>query len=404
MPITMTTAAGFTPTTEDDEVTYLNGQFSQNVGAGIDLDPDQPLGQIIGIFAKEYQQATELLATAFNMVNPNAAEGVLLANVCAITGTVPEVATYGTVQCTLTLAPGTTVPAGSIVYVTGQPTNTWTLLSSVTYGGTTGNWTSPAVTFQSTQAGAIAAPLNTVTAFGSPVAGWISVTNVADAVEGHPADTDTTLRLRQAEELAGSSQGNLASVRAAVAAVIEPNYTGFSNTVWVYENTTSEPDANGVPGHSIHVVYWDGATHPTPYNSIAQAIWDHKSAGVGTFGTLSGTATDALGSMHTVYFDVGTAVNIYVNLVTTPTTVTSGTTAYAAITTAVQNYVQATWNFGTPANIIPLVSAALDALGTGVTDIPQWQIDTVNPPVATGNITMQPYQIAVLAGLTVNGT
>jgi uncharacterized phage protein gp47/JayE len=406
MPITFATASGFTPTTEDDEVTYLNGQFQANIDADLDVDPDQPFGQIIGIFAKEFQQATELLATAFNMVNPNAAEGILLANVCALTGTSPEIASYGNVLCELTLNPGTTVPAGSVVYVAGQPAIAWSLDTAVTYAGDgTDSWLSPPVTFTCTQTGAINALAGTVTGIGSPIAGWVAVTNPAAATPGHAGDTDTTLRIRRNEEVTTSGAGNINAVQAAVAAAIEPFYSGNSATVWVGENTTGTIDANGVPGHSIHVVYWDGTAHLTPANTIAQAIFDAKADGVGTYGALSGTATDALGGTHTVYFDQGASVNIYINLVTTPAITFSGnTTQYAAIESAVVAYVQANWNFGTQANIIPIVSAAMAAPGNGITDIPHWQIDITTPPSHTANIAILPSQIPVLAGFQINGT
>ena len=59
------------------------------------------IGQVIGIFAEKFAELMELGATVYNAVNPNAAEGQLLANVSAISGTFPQVATYSTVADSL---------------------------------------------------------------------------------------------------------------------------------------------------------------------------------------------------------------------------------------------------------------------------------------------------------------
>lgn len=59
------------------------------------------MGQIVTIFARQIVSAWEALATAYGAVDPNAAEGVLLDNICALIGAVREAATRSTVTCTL---------------------------------------------------------------------------------------------------------------------------------------------------------------------------------------------------------------------------------------------------------------------------------------------------------------
>ena len=117
MSINNLTASGFVASTVTEEVAYLNGQVQTLIDPNLDVDPDQPIGQIVGIFAAEFAAATELLATVYNSMNPAAAEGTLLANLASLTGTYPQVATYSTVPCNLTLSAGTTVGAGSTISV-----------------------------------------------------------------------------------------------------------------------------------------------------------------------------------------------------------------------------------------------------------------------------------------------
>src|ERR1019366_292486 len=93
MPGPLFTNAGYIPTTVQDEVADLVASFLANVDGGLDTSPDQPIGQAIGIFAEKFTELTELGSTVYNALNPNAAEGQLLANDCALSGTYPQVAT-----------------------------------------------------------------------------------------------------------------------------------------------------------------------------------------------------------------------------------------------------------------------------------------------------------------------
>ena len=56
-------------------------------------------------------------------------------------------------------------------------------------------------------------------------------------------------------------------------------------------------DSNGIPGHSIAVVTRGGVA-----NAVAQAIFDKKPPGIGTYGSTTGIAVDAEGGKHTVPF------------------------------------------------------------------------------------------------------
>jgi hypothetical protein len=124
---------------------------------------------------------------------------------------------------------------------------------------------------------------------------------------------------------------------------------------------------------------------------------------VGTFGALSGTATDGNGNSYTVYFDVGSAVNIYLSLNTTPSTLT--TAQRAAVVTELQEFTQQAWTFGATVKTIPLLASVLNNVA-GITDIPSYGIGTSASPTGTGNIAILPNQIAVLpvGNILVNGT
>lgn len=60
-------------------------------------------------------------------------------------------------------------------------------------------------------------------------------------------------------------------------------------------------DAEGIPGHSV-AVYVPDSLSDVPDGDIAQAIWECKPAGIRTFGSSVGTATDIAGNAHRVRF------------------------------------------------------------------------------------------------------
>ena len=104
-------------------------------------------------------------------------------------------------------------------------------------------------------------------------------------------ETDSSVRARVRTALAGrggsSYDALLAAVRSARAV----------KDAKVYVNDTDTTDANGIPAHHVAVVTRSGYT-----SAIAQAIWDKKAPGIGTYGSVTGTARDAEGNAHAVQF------------------------------------------------------------------------------------------------------
>ena len=104
-------------------------------------------------------------------------------------------------------------------------------------------------------------------------------------------ETDASVRARIRTSLAGRSTNSYDALYAAVmtAKSIED--------AKVYVNDTDTTDANGIPAHNIAVVTKYGTT-----KSVAQAIFDHKPPGIGTYGSTTGTAKDAAGNSYQIKF------------------------------------------------------------------------------------------------------
>ena len=104
-------------------------------------------------------------------------------------------------------------------------------------------------------------------------------------------ETDAEVRARIRNALAGHGAVTPDALEAAV-----KNARGVKDAR-VYVNDTETADTNGIPPHSIAVVTRGGNAA-----AIAQAIWDKKAPGIGTWGSATRTVTDAAGNPHTVSY------------------------------------------------------------------------------------------------------
>jgi uncharacterized phage protein gp47/JayE len=401
------TSAGYAATTTDEEVENLNTLVLANVRGDLNLDPTQPIGQVIAAFAERLATLTELGATVFNMLNPGAAEDQFLRNLCALTGTHAQTATYSTVTASLVLTAGTTVHAGATASVINQPSNVWVLTADVT--NSSGGTATLSATFRSQTPGVFVANAGTLTVIGTPSTGWLSVTNPGASVNGLAADTNTTLRNKREAELAGQGSGNLASI---VAGVLEvPGVI----SAYGFENTTILPDSNGLPGKAFRIVVWDGAGLSAANSALASAIWTRKGSGVQAYGGTLVTITDSQGVSRVVGFDRAVQVPIFVTCTTTPSSLTTAQTA--AVKSAIAGWFAVNVGLGSAiiartfsASPLEAVSAAdatalQPAYTPPITDVPTFTFDIHSSPTNTANIAGSFLKIFTLstANILVNG-
>ena len=399
---------GFVALTQQQIVANITTALLANVDPGLDTSPDQPIGQLIGIIANELASLWELGATAYNGFDPDASEGQLLVALASLTGTIPDPPTPSQVTCNMTLASSSSIPAGSVANVAGQPTNTWTLVGPPDVDGnpvpgpvvSTSAGTYQGV-FQSTQTGPIVANSGTLTVITAPVSGWSAVTNPLDAVLGSLGDdpnltgSSTELRQKREAELAAPGACTVDAIQAAL-----DQLAGMISCS-VPENTTMFTDGNNQPAKSFQALIWDGVSPAVPNNSIAQTIWDDKPSGIQAYGTLTGTATDASGNSHTVSFTRVTVVDLYVDVTTTPNSLT--TDQANAVKAAIVAYGQQDL---VPGAEVVILGVRASAIVPGITiDVPTCEVDTVYPPVNTANISGSPFTVYLLdtSRILVNG-
>lgn len=279
-----------------DLLEYFRDQYRTIYGADVYLEPDSLDGQWLAVIAQSQYDLCAVMANIYNGFSPSVGQGDMLSRTVKINGLARRVATNSTVDVTLTGTVGTTINNGVVTDTLGQR---WLLPSPTVIGGG-GTVT---VTATAEQVGNISAAIGTVTTISTPTRGWVSVTNSTAAVEGVAVQTDAELRRLQAVSTMLPNLAVVTGIRDAVA-----NVEGVTRYK-VYENDTNATDSDGIPAHSICAVVEGGAVQ-----DIVDAIGLKKSGGCGTYGTTSGTYTDAKGVDSTINFQRPTASTIGVEI------------------------------------------------------------------------------------------
>lgn len=257
------------------------------------------VAQIIGTVASAAREAWEAVEAVHAASDRDRASGASLRSVAAITGTRALGATKSTVSLTLTLGAGVTVPAGSIVSVDGAPEARFVTIESVT--STTARTYSAEA--EAETAGPVAANAGTLTIIETPVSGWTGVTNALDAVPGALAETDPELRARAEDELAAPGRSPQDAIRARLLQLLRDKGV-TRGSVTVHMNVGDVVDADGLPGHSVEAVVYDGTDNGSAVTSsdIAETLWSCVGAGIYTHGNTPITVRDSAGGAHAVRF------------------------------------------------------------------------------------------------------
>jgi uncharacterized phage protein gp47/JayE len=299
MPLT---PEGLEIPTVTELVASLVAQEREEIDPLIDVDAESPVGQINGIFANELRKAYEAIAVAYHAIDPDAAEGAELETLAAITGTFKAAATrsqfVGLRSIEVELEAATTLPAGSTCEVFGASTTRFETTSTVV--STSAGWYP--VEARCTQAGPVDVAPMTLTVITTPVAGWLAVRNPTGPVLGKDVDSAEELRDRRERELRAIGSAPAEAIASRIAAIeVDGERPVISCTV--FENTSSVTDPILLlPPHSIEALVWDGIGQDAPDDLIAQTIFGAKAAGVGTFGSASGTARTNDGEPRTIRF------------------------------------------------------------------------------------------------------
>lgn len=269
--------------------------FKQIFGADIYLGEDSMDYQMIALFADMMDDIGSLAINAYNSRNPDFASGAALDLLLPLNGISRLAATYSTVTLTISGAESTVIPAGSkAMDANGK---LWVLLQAVQIAAG-GSVTAAA---RCADRGAVYALSGSITQIYTPLAGWQSVTNAADAIPGRNEESDAEVRERRALSVTNNAAAIMEAMVGSLAAI-----SGVLK-LRVYENDAATEDANGIPAHSICAVVSGGEDA-----DIAEVLFKKKAPGCGTFGTTSESVEDVYGNANTINFMRPTSVHVKV--------------------------------------------------------------------------------------------
>lgn len=292
------TDEGFEAKSYADIVAGFETRQRAAFGADFDTSAETPAGVLNGIMGAAARELWEAGAGLFAAFDRDAATGQSLTQVSALTGTTRRGAQLGRVRLALTVAAGATVPAGSVADVLTDPASRWVTLTDAV--NATASQATITVEAEQETAGTLPAAAATIGHIATPVAGWVSVTNLAAASPGIDADTDPVLRRRAELELQGAGTTPAEAIRAALLRV------PLVSEVVVWENTGDVVDADGRPPHSVEAMVRGGDD-----NAIAAVLWATKARGIATYGSTSKTVLDEQGRAHVVRFTRPADVNVW---------------------------------------------------------------------------------------------
>ena len=288
---------GFTRKRLDEILSDKNTAVQSVLGSNLNLSPESPDGQINGVYSESDANLWELAEACYNAFAPAKATGNTLSDLVKINGITREPAVASTVSLTISGTPSTNIPIGSLVSTSDGSTAFSTDVAAIIGGGGT-----VVVQATATLTGPLEASAGTVTVIDSPITGWLSVTNIADAVIGQNEETDAELRIRR--ELSVSKPAK-AIVETILAEILEVD--GVVEA-FVFENDSSLVDPEtGTPANQFQSVVLGGDD-----TNIAEAIFNEKPVGIASFGTTTVAVTDSQGFNHDINFTRPTQITIYI--------------------------------------------------------------------------------------------
>ena len=358
------TSTGFVRKRLDEILEDKNTAVQEVFGPDINLTPQSPDGQINGVLSESDAFLWELAQATYDAFNPDAAVGNILSNLVQLNGITRQEATPSTSLLDMTGVNSTVIPAGSIVATA----------SGIQYATDEDVTISAGIAVVQASAvipGATVTLQDTITTIVTPVSGWSTANNPADAVIGLDGETDSELRIRRAASVAFPSQSLLESIFSSIA-----NLDGVDQAI-VLENDTNSVDSNGQAPHSIQAIVSGGDNQ-----EIAEAIFREKCTGITTEGTTTVSVTDVMEIDHDINFQrpLAKPIFIIINLTTNSSYPVDGADqiAQAIIEYAAGNLVEGTRigigddvlhsRLFTPVNTIP--GHTVDSMFIGFTGSP----------------------------------
>ena len=296
---------GLTIQTYQEIFDELAAAYRLIYGPDINLEPDSPDGQRVGIEAKARLDLQTFALDLYNQLDPDFSSGEFLNKIIKWSGITRGTASRSQVDTTVTTDRNLTLPAGYAVLDDLDQTWITTEDLALLTGANT-------VTLVAEDFGAVEADADTITEPATIVLGVVSVTNAAAATPGRDEETDAELRARRNRSLVSPATSTTGGLFTALG-----NITGVTDLA-VYENDQDTADVTlDIAPHTLWCIVEGGEVA-----DIVETVAKNKTGGAGLKGTVTGTYTETLfkpdGSsfviLHDMAFDRPTDVPLFVTL------------------------------------------------------------------------------------------
>ncbi|HDR1856294.1 TPA: baseplate J/gp47 family protein [Pasteurella multocida] len=270
--------------------------FKRIYGQNINIDPDTPDGQMIGILGQIKVDLEELAEDVYRQLDPDLATGVWLEQRVAYAGLVRRKASYSYLRSVILTGDPYTEINNLIVSDTNK--TRWILEQKATLNESG----SARADFRSEELGAFSLNANTQLTIETITLGLNSVTTSVDAEIGIEEETDSQLRQRFSKSRAKNAINSAEAIEGGIGDLADVKQ------VIVLENNTSQTDSIGISPHSINVVVEGGNE-----TDIAQVIYKNKGAGIGLQGQ---TSVNLMinGKHRAIKFDKATPVDVHISM------------------------------------------------------------------------------------------
>jgi len=323
IPIPTIGSTGITLPTYNNVLLGYQQSYQAIYGSDVSIEADDLDGQWLAVQAQAYFDLCQMIGVIYNSWGIITTTGAMLDNICALSDTTRQAATFSTAVVTITGTAFSPINNGSI----GDNQNlgtVWDLPASITIPAS-GNIQ---VTATCTTAGAVTATPNSLSNILTPTAGWQTVTNAEAAIPGAAQETDA--QLVQQQQLSVST-GSLTAMEAIAAAV--GNVSGVTSVS--YFNNDTDLTSNGVPPNSFAVIVGGGTVA-----TVTAAIAATKPPGIPSFGNVSNVVFDSNGVPNLISYYELDEITINVQITINPLTGYQAQTG-TSIQTAIAAYINA---------------------------------------------------------------
>ncbi len=269
----------------DDILEHLIEQYKIIFGEDVYLGTDSKDYQMLAVFARALDDYGALAVEAYNSRSPLYAAGDSLDVLCTIVGITRRSSENAEADVQLSGIPGTIIEAGcQFSDINGD---LWDLQDECILASN-GKSTGHVVKEEPGRVSLVAGYINSVY---STIIGLESVQNTTTGYAGKDTESDDDLRYRMRLALLSRAMTVDIAIESAISQL-----DGVEG-VKVYINDSHTTDSHGIPSHTICPVVFGGND-----DEIAQAFFNAKAPGIGTFGDITRAVTDAYGRQETVSF------------------------------------------------------------------------------------------------------